>query len=228
VVDPRVPLHLGGAHHAHLVELVDLLCESMPLGELLNETLRMDPYASWSAPEVRTRRAELPKPQLDNRMKNGASRKCAVGLDCSGVVVEGVLIECDSSGLPYLSFAELMQQAASDVGSAREIMPLTARKIAERIKEKLPGATVDPDTVQKALKRLDLSIVDVLKEAGFFIGKGEVIENVARAGKYRGQHGFRLNSDRVLLDAKASIRAGMSEPTATMSDSAPSIRKVRR
>ena len=61
-----------------------------------------------------------------------------------------------------------MQQAALDVGSGREITPLKARKIAERIKEKLPGATVDPDSVQKALKRLDRSIVERLKQAGFF------------------------------------------------------------
>ena len=89
-------------------------------------------------------------------------------------------------------------------------------------------STVDPDSVQKALKRLVRSIVEVLKQAGFLIGKGEVIENVARAGKYRGQHGFRLNSDKVLLDTKASIRAGVFEGTATMSDSARSLGKGRR
>ena len=66
-----------------------------------------------------------------------------------------------------------------------------------------------------------------LKQAGFFIGEGDVIENVARAGKYRGKHGFRLNSDKVLLGAKASTRAGLFETTATMSDSAYPLRKSR-
>ena len=137
VVDPRVRLHLGGAHHACLVELVDLLCESGQLGELLNETSRMDPYASWSAPEVRTRRAELPRSELDERWKTDASRKFAVGLHASGVEVEGIVIERNSSALPYVSFSEIMQQAALDVGSGREIMPLKAREIAERIEEKI-------------------------------------------------------------------------------------------
>ena len=227
VVDPRVRLHLGGANHAHLVELADLLCESGPLSELLNGTSRMDPYAGLSVPEVRTRRAEFPRSELDERRKTDASHRFAVGLHDSGIVVEGIVIERDSSALPYLSFSEIMQQAALDVGSAREIMPLKAREIAERIEEKLPGTTIDPDGVQKALKRLDRSIVERLKQAGAFIGEGDVIENVARAGKYRGKHGFRLNSDKVLLGAKASTRAGLFETAATMSDSARPRRKSR-
>jgi hypothetical protein len=202
MVDPRARLHLGSTHHARLVELIDLLCGSVAPGESLDEILRGDPHAVWPAPDLPTYRAALSRTQPDERMRNDPSRKFAVGLDDGGVVVEGMVIECAASGLPYLSFAELMQQASRDVGSGREITPLTARKIAERIKEKLPAATVDPDSVQKALKRLDRAIVEVVKEAGFLIGKGEVIENVARAGKYRGQHGFRLNSDKVLLGAK--------------------------
>jgi hypothetical protein len=207
VVDPRVRLRLDAAHHARLVEFADLLHGTVTLRELLSETLRVDPYGSWLAPALPLRRAEFPRHPLDERMKNDASRKFAVGLHDSGVVVEGIVIKCDPSALPYLSFSELIQQAASHVGSGREITPLTARKIAERIKEKLPAATVDPDTVQKALKRVDQSIVEVLRQAGFSVAKGDVIENVARAGKYRGTHGFRLNSDRVLLEPSRCVRS---------------------
>jgi hypothetical protein len=225
-VDPRVRIHLG-TRHVRSVQMVDLVCGDVALDELLDQASRADPLASRTSPALRAYPRASSGPEPTERLRDRPSRKFAVGLIGDGIVVEGTAIECDGSGLPYLSFAELMQQAASDVGSGREIAPLTARKIAERIDEKIPGATVDPDSVQKALKRLDRSIVERLKQAGLSVGEGEVIENVARVGKYRGRHGFRLNSDRVLLEAKAPGQTGASEATAPMSDSTRSLRKVR-
>lgn len=225
-VDPRVRVRLG-TRHVRPVQMVDLICGDVALDELLDQTSRVDPHASETGPARRAHPTVPSRPGRAERLRDRPSRKFAVGLIGDGIVVEGTVIECDGSGLPYLSFAELMQQAASDVGSGREIAPLTARQIAERIEEKIPGATVDPDSVQKALKRLDRSIVERLKQAGFFVGEGDVIENVARAGKYRGRHGFRLNSDKVLLEAKALSQADVSEATATMSGSARCPRKIR-
>ena len=105
-------------------------------------------------------------------------------------------------GLPYLGFAELVEQAIKDVAAGFDISPLTATKIAERIKVKLPAGTVNPETVQRGLKRLDRRIVERLRQEARFIDEGDIIENVARARKYRGRLGFQLNSDRVAIDPR--------------------------
>ena len=117
-------------------------------------------------------------------------------------MVDGIIIECDTLALPYLGFAELVEQAIKGVAAGSDISPLTATKIAERIKVKLPAGTVNPETVQRGLKRLDRRIVERLRQEARFIDEGDIIENVARAKKYRGRLGFQLNSDRVAIDPR--------------------------
>jgi hypothetical protein len=224
-VDPRVRVHLGTTHQARVVELVDLVCGGVVLDELLDQSSRADAHATRAGPCMRTNPAAPSRPSLDERLRNQRSHRFAVALIDQGVVVEGMVIGCDTNGVPYLSFTELMHQAASDVASGREITPLTAKEIADRINGKLPAATVNPGNVQKGLKRLDRSIVELLQRAGFFINEGDVIENVARAGKYRGRPGFRLNPDKVSLSASSTSNVESSEATSMMSGSARHLKK---
>jgi hypothetical protein len=207
VVDPRAQVLLCAALRARRVELVDLVCGSVVMDELLGQTSVAGPRLTPAGRNFVPPPADGLLLRPDAGVIDGSSRKLVIGLASDGVMVGGVLVRCNTSAVPYLAFAELVQQAVSDSAAGPEIVPLTAQQIAERIEGRLPAATVNPGTVQTGLRRLEQSILDRLREAGLRVSKDQVIENVARAGKYSGRHGFRLNSDTVALDPKGLRRA---------------------
>ena len=194
------------------VELADLVCGGATLdgregqegqeGQEVRTTIREPSVNSGPGSE---RPAAL-SPAADQNLSRRSSHKFTVGLVAEGVTVDGLIIECDTSALPYLGFTELMEQAIEDVAAGLDISPLTAKKIAERIKGKLPAGTVNPETVQRGLKRLDRRIVERLRQEARFIDKGDIIENVARAKNYRGRLGFQLNSDKIAIDPRTLKR----------------------
>lgn len=206
VVDWQAQALLCAALRTHHVELVDLVCGAVVMDELLRQASVVGPRPACAEQNVAWPRAAPPLPRPGAGITDSSCRKLVIGLTREGVVVEGMLVKCNASAVPYLAFAELMQQAASDVAAGREIFPLTAKQIAERIKRGLPAANVDPGTVQTGLRRLEQSILDHLSAAGLRVSRDQVIENVARAGKYSDRHGFRLNSDKVALDPKGLHR----------------------
>ena len=206
-VDPRTRARLRSPHDARHVELADLVCGGTTLGGGSDRRLHPATRGALASPGPRSDRAAASLPAPDQILSQNSSHKFSVGLVEEGVMVDGIVVKCDTNGLPYLGFVELMQQAVTDVAAGHDISPLTANAIAERIKGKLPAGAVHADTVQKGLKRLDRRIVQRLKQEARFINEGDIIENVARARKYRGQLGFQLNSDRVSIDPRTLTRS---------------------
>jgi hypothetical protein len=206
-VDARARVRLGSPPDARHVELADLVCGGATPDGGADQGSRSTVHGASANPGVRSDRPAASLPGPDERLSQSSSHRFSVGLVAEGVVVDGIIIECDTSGLPYLSFVELMQQATTDVAAGYHISPLTANAIAERIKGKLPAGTAYADTVQKGLKRLDRRIVQRLKQEARFINEGDIIQNVARARKYRGQLGFQLNSERVAIDPRTLKRS---------------------
>jgi hypothetical protein len=207
VVDPRARARLGSPANTSHVELADLVCSGTILDDRADQGSRSTTH--WASPSLglRSDQPAASPPAADRTLDRSSFHKFTVGLVTGGVMVDGIFIECDPNGVPYLSLIELMQQAITDVAAALDISPLTANAITERIRAKLPAGAAHADTVQKGLKRLDRRIVRRLRQEARLINEGDIIENVARARKYRGRLGFRLNSDRVAIDPRTIKRS---------------------
>jgi hypothetical protein len=206
VVDSRARARLGSLGTASHVDLVALLCGGATLDRGVAHRAPAAARRPSTDPRLRSDRPTGSSPASDQSRGRSSSRRFSVGLVAEGVTVDGILIECDPNGVPYLSFMELMQQSITDVAAGLDISPLTAEAIAERIRARLPASTAYASTVQKGLKRLDRRIVERLRQEARLINEGDIIENVARARKYRGRPGFRLNSDRVAIDPRTIRR----------------------
>jgi hypothetical protein len=206
-VDPTALLRLRSPQSAGRVELADLVCGGATLDGRVAQGVRASIGGPSADSGPRSDRSTASVPAADQSLGRGSFHKFTVGVVAEGVMVDGVTIECDPNSVPYLSFVELMNQAIDDVVAGHPISPLTASAITNRIKAKLPAGIVHADTVQKGLKRLDRRIVQRLRQEARLIDEGDVIENVARAKKYRGRLGFQLNSDRVAIDPRTLKRS---------------------
>ena len=206
-VDPRMRARLGSRPDTRHVELVELVVGGATLNGRADQGSRSTAHGGIAHPHPRSDRAAASLSAANQSLGGGSFHKFTVALVAEGVMVDGIVIECDPNGVPYLSFIELMQQAITDVAGALDISPLTAKAIVEKIRAKLPAGAAHPDTVQKGLKRLDRKIVRRLRQEARLINEGDIIENVARARKYRGRHGFRLNSDRIAIDPRTPKRS---------------------
>jgi hypothetical protein len=201
-VDPMMRARLDSRSDVRRVELVDLLFGGAMLDGGADHGAPPTVHRPVANPRLLSDRPTTSLPAPDQSRGRSSFHKFSVALVAEGVMVDGIVIECDPNGVPYLSFVELMQQATTDVAAARDISPLTASAVAERIRAKLPAGAAHADTVQKGLKRLDRRIVRRLRQEARFIDEGDIIENVARARKYHGRLGFQLNSDRVAIDPR--------------------------
>ena len=176
VVDPRSRVRLGSINEAMQVSFLDLVCGKATLDHVL------PPAPPVCVP---THRTHARAPVIHGSPVPGPPERFIVGVTGSEIRVNEVLVEDDKNGFAYLGFIELKRQVASDIATTRHRRPLTAKAIADRIQDALPGAAVNAGSLQKALNRLDKRIVRRLSAAGFFVDRGDVIKS--------GRYGFYLN-----------------------------------